>query len=101
METPIPTAEARAMASKEMPLFVEKNKDKEPIKLNYPDIHKKDYENGGKFEACGLVFYILPYKRVIEPSGKVCKDNYVLFNEGEMVVFNSRTLLNKLIEKRR
>lgn len=101
MEDCIPTAEARAQATREMPLFIAKNKDKEPVKLNYPDFHKKDYENGGKFEALGLVFYILPYKRVIEQSGKVCKDNYVQFDDGKLEVFDSRTRLNTLIKRRR
>ena len=101
MEDCIPTAEARAQAAREMPLFIAKNKDKEPVKLNYPDFHKKDYENGGKFEALGLVFYILPYKRVIEPSGKTCKDNYAQFDDGKLEVFNSRTRLNTLIKRRR
>ena len=63
--------------------------------------HKKDYENGGKFEALGLVFYVLPYKRVIEPSGKICKDNYAQFDDGKLEVFDSRTRLNSLIKRRR
>ena len=101
METPIPTAEARAIAAKEMPLFIAKNKGKEPIKLDYPNIRKKDYEDGGKFEALGLVFYVLPYKRVIEPSGKVCKDNYAQFEDGKIEVFDSRTRLNAIIKRKR
>ena len=100
MEELFTIEEARVWAEKEMPKFIIRNKDKYPIKLNYPDYSKKDYEDGGKFQVKDLIFYVLPYVRVIEPNGKKRKNNFISFCDGKLLVCDSKTFLNAKIKSR-
>lgn len=92
--------EARSWAEQEMPKFIAQNKGKSPIKLNYPEFSQNDYEDGGKFQVKDLIFYILPYVRVFEPSGKKRKNNFISFCDGKLLVCGSKTFLNSKIKRR-
>ena len=50
MEELFTIEEARVWAEKEMPKFIIRNKDKYPIKLNYPDYSKKTMKMEGNFK---------------------------------------------------